>query len=180
MKHSDLQTQLADHLYTWSDNHALQAAQMDFCCPASATPPTTAPDAAARSFASWFSHRALQTLWQAGVQMRARARPWPKVLPVGQSLWTTAANGLRSAGLSPSNHRIFSQLSTTPSDFGRDLRYQSRVVVPSRGILRNCYESCPSRSVAFLRCRTWQSARRQHALRLARQRSRRKNHGDRA
>src|SRR5215831_7454675 len=147
MKHSDLQTQLADQLYTWTDNHALQAAQTDFCCLAPAPPPATAPYAAARSFAPWFSHRALQTLWQAGLQMRPRPRPRPKVLPVGKSLWATAANGLRSAGLSPRNHRISSQLSATPSDFGRDLRHQSRVVVPSRGILRNCYESCPSRSI---------------------------------
>src|SRR5215469_1624005 len=180
MKPSDLQTQLADQLYTWTDYHALPAAQTDFCFLAPATPPATAPVAAARSFAPWFSHRALQTLWQAGVQMRSRARPWPKVLPVGQSLWATAANGLRSAGLSPRNHRISSQLSTTPSDFGRDLCHQSRVIVPSRGILRNGYESCPSRSVASLRCRTCRSARRQHALRLARQRSSRKSHGDRA
>jgi hypothetical protein len=177
---SDLQTQLADQLYTWTDNHALQPAQSDFCCLAPAPPPAPAPDAAARSFAPWFPHRALQTLWQTGLQMRPRPRPWPKVLPLGQSLRATAANGLRSTGLSPRNHRISSQLSTTPSDFGRDLCHQSRVVVPSRRILRNCYESCPARSVASLRCRTWQSARRQHALRLARQRSSRKRHGGRA
>jgi len=179
MKHSDLQTQLADQLYTWTDTHALQAAQTDFCCLATAAPPATAPDAAARSFAPWFSHRALQALWQTGLQMRPRPRPWPKVLPLGQSLPATAANGLRSTGLSPRNHRISSQLSTTPSDFGRDLCHQSRVAVPSRGILSNGYESYPSRSVAPLRCRTWQSARRQHALRLARQRSSRKSHGGR-
>jgi hypothetical protein len=180
MKYSDLQTQLADQLYTWTDNHALPAAQTDFCCLTPAPPPATSPDAAARSFAPWFSPRALQTLWQTGLQMRPRPRPWSKVLPVGQSLPATAANGLRSTGLSPRNHRISSQLSTTPSDFGRDLCHQSRVVVPSRGILRNGYELCPSRSVAALRSRTWQSAGRQHALRLARQRSSRKGHGGRA
>ena len=180
MKHSDLKTELADQLYTWTDTHALQPAQTDFCCSAPAPTPAPAADATPRSSAPWFSHRTLQTLWQAGLQMRPRARPWLKVLPVGQSLWATTANGLRSAGLSTRNHRISSQLSTTPSDFGRDLRHQSRVVVPPRGILRNWYESCPSRNVASLRCRTWQSARRQHALRLARQRSSRKSHGDRA
>jgi hypothetical protein len=180
MKYSDLQTQLADQLYTWTDNHALQAAQTDFCCLTPAPPPATAPDAAARSFAPWFSHRALQTLWQTGLQMRPRPRPWSKVLPVGQSIRAAAGNGLHSPGLSPPDRRISGQLSATPSDLGRDLRHQSRAVVPSRGILRNCYESCPSRSVASLRCRTWQSARRQHALRLARQRSSRKSHGGRA
>src|SRR5215469_18760126 len=179
MKYSDLQTQLADQLYTWTDNHALRPAQRNFCCLTPAPPPATAPDAAARSSAPWFSYQALQTLRQTGLQMRPRPRPWSKVLPVGQSLRATAANGLRSTGLSARNHRISSQPSTTPSDFGRDLRHQSRVVVPPRGILRNCYESCPSRSVASLRCRTWQSARRQHAVRLARQRSSRKSHGGR-
>ena len=171
MNLSDLQARLADQLYTWTDDYALPAAQTDFCC--STPAPTSAAAAAAttRSSTPWFSHRALQTLWQARLQMRSRPRPWPKVLPVGQSLWATTANGLRSAGLSPRNQRISSQLSTTPSDFGRDLRHQSRTVIPARCILRNRHESCPSRNLASLRCRTRQPASRQYALRLVRQRN---------
>src|SRR5438105_14699466 len=125
MKYSDLQTQLADQLYTWTDNHAPQAAQTDFCCLTPAPPPATAPDAAARSFAPWFSHRALQTLCQTGLQMRPRPRPWPQVLPVGQSLQATAANGLRSTGLSPRSHSVSSHLSTPTTDSANDPSRQS-------------------------------------------------------
>jgi len=158
MKLSALQTHLADQLYTWTDNHAFQAAQTDFCCSAQTPMSATAADTTARSTPSRLPHRALQTLWQAGLQMRSRPWSWPQVLPLGQSLRATAANGLHSPGLSPPGHRISGQLSATPSDFGRDLRHQSRAVITSRGALRNRYEPCPSLSLGFLRCRTWQSA----------------------
>ncbi len=180
MKLSDLQNKLADQLYTWTDNHALQFAQTDFCCSAQAPTSTSAADTTARSAASWLPHRALQTLWQAGLQMRSRPWAWPEVLPLGQSLRATAANGLHSPGLLPPDHRISGQPSAAPSDFGRDLRYQSRAVIASRGALRNRHEPRPLLSLGFLRCRRWQFASRQHALCLARQRRSRESHGGRA
>lgn len=181
MNRCDLHLKLADQLYTWTDDYAHPAAQTDFCCSASA--PTTAPaaDAAARSPASWFSHRALQTLWQTRLQMRSRPRPRPQVLPLGQSLRTAAANGLHSPGFSPPGRRISGQLSATPSALGRDLRHQSRTARPPRGILRNRHESRPSLHLGSIRCRTRQPAPRQHGLRLARPRSRcAGHHGGRA
>ena len=171
MNLSDLQTNLADQLYTWTDDYALPAAQADFCCSAPAPTPATPARATPRSSAPWFSHRALQTLWQARLQMRSRPRPRPKILSLGQSLPTTTANGLHSAGLLSPSHRISGQLSSAPSDFGRDLRDQSRVVIPPRGTLRNRHESCHSLNVPALRCRTRQPPSRQHALLLARQRN---------
>ena len=155
MNRCDLHLKLADQLYTWTDNYAHPAAQTDFCCSASAPTPAPAADAAARSPASWFSHRALQTLWQTRLQMRSRPRPRPQVLPLGQSLRTAAANGLHSPGFSPPDRRISGQLSATPSALGRDLR-----------------ESRPSLHLGSIRCRTRQPAPRQHDLRLARPRSR--------
>src|SRR5215469_17105048 len=100
MNLSGLQPKLADQLYTCTDDHALQAAQTDACCSAPAPTPATAADATARSSATWFPHRALQALWQAGLQMRSRPWSWPKVLSLGQSLRATAANGLHSPRLS--------------------------------------------------------------------------------
>src|SRR5215469_1256641 len=179
MNISGLQTKLADQLYTWTDNHALQAAQTNFCCSAPAQTSVIAADATARSFAPWFPHRALQALWQAGLQMRSRPWAWPKVLSLGQSLRPATTNGLHSPGLSPPHQRISGQLSATPPDFGRDLHYQSRAVIASRGALRNWHESCPHLSLGSLRCRIWQSAPRQHAFYLARQRSSREGHGGR-
>src|SRR5215469_12355356 len=158
MNLSRLQIKLADQLYT--------CAQTYFCCSTPAPTPATAADATARSSAPWFPHRALQALWQAGLQMRARPWAWPKVLSLGQSLRAATANGLHSPGLSPPDHGISGQLSTTPSDFGRDLRYQSRAVIASRGALRNRRESCLL-SLGSLRCRIWQSAPRQYAFYLA-------------
>jgi hypothetical protein len=46
--------------------------------------------------------------------------------------------------------------------------------------LRNRHESCPPLSLGSLRCRIGQSAPRQHALYLARERSSWESHGDRA
>src|SRR5215469_10631044 len=179
MNLSRLQIKLADQLYTCTDDHAIQAAQTYFCCSTPAPTPATAADATARSSAPWFPHRALQALWQAGLQMRARPWAWPKVLSLGQSLRAATANGLHSPGLSPPDQRISGQLSATPSDFGRDMRHQSRAVIASRGALRNRHESCPHLSLGSLRCRIWQSAPRQHAFYLARQRSSREGHGGR-
>jgi hypothetical protein len=176
MKISNLQLPLADQLYTWPDTYALQTAQTDSCCFAPTPPSATAPAAAPRLPASWFSHRTLQTLWQAGLQMRSWPRPRPKVLPLRQSLWATTANGLHSPGLLPSNHRISGQLSSTPSNFGRDLRHKSRAVIPARGTLRDGHESGSPFHPASFRCQIWQSAPRQHALRLARRRNGRKAH----
>ena len=179
MRISDLQNKLADQLYTCTDNYALQCAQPDFCCSAQAPTSATAADAAARSAPAWLPHRALQTMWQAGLQMRSRPWSWPEVLPLGESLPATAANGLHSPGLLPPDHRISGQLSAASSVCGRDLHYQSRTVIASRGGLRKRNEPCPSLSLDSLGCRTWQSAPRQHALCLARQPSSRESHGGR-
>jgi hypothetical protein len=116
-------------------------------------------------------------LRQAGLQMSSRPRPRPQVLPLGQSLWTAAANGLHSPGLLPPDFRISGQLSATPSTLGRDLCHQSRAVNSPRATLSHRHhESWSSLSAASLRCRTRQFAPRQHALCLARPRSPRTRH----
>jgi hypothetical protein len=172
----DLQTQLSDQLYTCTDNYAAQAASTEFCCSASA--PTSAASAAATAGSSTprFSHRALQTLWQARLQMRSRPRSRPKILSLGELLRATTANGLHSPRPLSPDHRISGQLSSPSSDCGRDLRDQSRALIPARCILRNRHESCPSRQIGSLRCRSRHPASRQHALRLARPRNRREGH----
>lgn len=174
MKISDLQTKLADQLYTCTDKYALPTAQTDFCCSAPAPTPAPAANAATRSSAPWVPHRALQALRQAGLQMRSRPRSRAQVLPLRQSLSTAAANGLHSPGLLPPDFRISGQLSATPSALGRDLRHQSRAVISPRATLSHRHhESWSSLRAASLRCRTRQLAPGQHALRLARQPSRR-------
>jgi len=176
MSISDLQTRLADQLYTCTDHYALQPAPTDRCCFAPTSPPAIAPAAPARLSAPWFSHRALQTLRQAGMQMRPRPRSWPEVLSLHQLLWRATANGLHPPGPLPPDQRVSRQLPSAPPDLGRDLRDQSRAVTPPPGTLRNRHESCSCLNLGSLRCRTWQPPPRQHALRLARPRSSRKTH----
>ena len=72
----------ADQLYTWSDNYAPHIAQTGFVCFAKAKAAAVTPVAATRSSAARFTHRALQAVWQAGMQMRPRSRSWPQVLPL--------------------------------------------------------------------------------------------------
>src|SRR5215472_4460118 len=85
----------SDQLYTWSDedpapHHRWLAEAPRF---------TPAPTASAPSDPSWFSHRTLQTMRQAGMQVRRRPRSWPQVLFVGQLSRLAAADGLCAAGV---------------------------------------------------------------------------------
>ena len=89
----------ADQLYTWSDTHASQTASTLFCRRfASTTPTASASVTPARPSVAGFPHRALQTLRQAGMQMRPRPRSWPQVLP----RWQGGACTHHSVPLPPS------------------------------------------------------------------------------
>ena len=162
----------ADQLYTWPDTYAHQIAPTVFCRRFTATPPTaSAPAAPARSSVARLSHRALQTLRQAGMQMRPRSRSWPQVLPLGQSLWPATANGLHPPGLSKPGQRVSRQLPSSPRDLGRGLRHQSRTAMPPRGALSHPHEPCSGVALRSLRSQTRRPAPGQYALRLARQRT---------
>ena len=85
----------SDQLYTWSDINEEERA----CCQpekAPSSPPTsTAP---AQGDPARLVDRALQTLWQARVQVRRRPWSWTQVLPFGELSRLAAADGLCSAG----------------------------------------------------------------------------------
>src|SRR5512145_1914032 len=84
----------SDQLYTWSDKNREPA-----CFELEATPTSAvAPVAAAPGDPARFADRALQTLRQAGVQMRRGPWPWSQVLPFGEPSGLAAANGLCAAG----------------------------------------------------------------------------------
>jgi len=153
----------SDQFYTWSDRNAEQAH-----CRLAKTPPCPpAPTAPAPSHPSRLPHRALQTLWQAGMQMRRRSRSWPQVLSVGELSGPATANGLRAAGVLRADGRVPRQLPPSPRDLGGDLRDQPRIVAPPRGALKGRDERsalCPPRSH---RCGIGWRAPRQYARRLA-------------
>src|ERR1700674_572615 len=121
----------SDQLYTWSDKNAETVDRR-----LAQTPPgASAPTASTQGHPAWLSHRALQTLWQAGMQMRRRSRPWSQVLSFGELPGLAATDGLRAAGVLPPDHRVAGQLPSSPRDLGADLRDQSRAAAPTRGAL---------------------------------------------
>lgn len=167
----------ADQLYTWSDTHASQTASTLFCRRFASTSPTAStPVTPARLSVAGFPHRALQTLRQAGMQMRPRPRSWPQVLPLSQSLWPTTANGLHPPGLSKPGQRGSRQLPPSPRDLRRGLRHQSRTAMPPRGALSHFHEPCCCLVLRSLRSQTRRPTPGQYALRLARRRTHGRSH----
>ena len=85
---------LSDQFYTWSDEHTertrCRTAKTPQCSCASTAPAHIDP--------ARLPHRAIQTMWQARMQMRRRPRTWPQILSVGELSGPAAANGLRAAG----------------------------------------------------------------------------------
>jgi hypothetical protein len=120
----------ADQLYTWSDHYAPHIAQTDFVRFAKASAAAVTPVAATRSSAARFTHRALQAVWQAGMQMRPRSRSWPQVLPLRELYRPKAANGLRAPGASRPDHRVSSP---SPSGSAKSWRRSARSIA-------NCYD----------------------------------------
>src|SRR6266404_3071667 len=103
----------SDQLDTWSDKNeerrACRRLEKTPSSPRTPTPPTQGDPAR-------LADRALQTLWQARVQMRRRPRPWPQVLSVGELPGLAAANGLCAAGVSRPDCRVRRQLPPSPRD----------------------------------------------------------------
>src|ERR1017187_4623554 len=110
----------SDQLYTWSDKNA----ERTHCRIAETPQSPPAPTTPAQSDPARLPHRALQTMWQAGMQMRRRSRSWPQVLSFGELPGLAAANGLRAAGVLRSDCRVPRQLPPSPRDLGGDLRDQ--------------------------------------------------------
>src|SRR5260370_20756795 len=103
----------SDQLETWSDaNEEKQACRRLEKTPSSSRAPTTPTQGDPARLAD----RALQTLWQAGVQMRRRPGACPQVLSVGELPGLAAANRLGAAGISPADSPARRQLSPSPRD----------------------------------------------------------------
>src|SRR5437764_15264290 len=117
----------SDHLLTWSDENPKPTNR----CTAEAPQRSPAPTASAASHPPRFSHRALQTMRQAGMQMRRRPRPWPQVLFVGQLSRVATADGLRTTGVLRADGRVPGQLPSSPRDPRGDLRDQPRTAPPT-------------------------------------------------
>ena len=81
----------SDQLYTWSDEYPERA----HCRLTKTSQRSCAPTAPAASGPARLPHRALQTVWQAGMQMHRRPRPWSQVLSVDklpQRCWIVSSS----------------------------------------------------------------------------------------
>jgi hypothetical protein len=154
----------SDQLLAWSDENI----ETDHCRLAKAPPSAPAPTAPAQSCPARFSHRALQTLWQARLQVRPGPRSWSQVLSVGELSRPAPANGLRPARVVCAGERVPGQLPPRPPSLGGDLRDQPRAPTPSREALRDRHERSAAIPPRADRFRTGRRAPRQHALQLAR------------
>ena len=155
---------LSDQLLKWSDENS----ETDHRRLAKAPPSAPAPIAPAQSCPARFSHRALQTLWQAWMQMRPRPRSWPQVLPVGELSRSASTNGLRPARVVCAGERVPGQLPPRSPGPGGDLRDQPRAPTPSREALKDRHERSAASLPRADRSGTGQRAPRQYARQLAR------------
>ena len=122
----------SDQSFRWSATYAEEI----LCRPTKAPSGSTRQAAAPRCHPSRFSHRTLQALWQAWLQMRQGARPWSQVLLVRELSEFTAANRLCSAEPSCRDQQTPRQLSARSRNLRADLRDQPRAAAPPRGALR--------------------------------------------
>src|SRR5260370_17323108 len=116
----------SDQFFAWSDENP----EADHRRLAKAPPSAPAPIAPAQSCPPWFPHRALQTLWQARMQMRSRPRSWPQILSVGELSRPAPPNGLCPAALLRAGERVPGQLPPRPPDLVRNLRDQPPAPTP--------------------------------------------------
>jgi hypothetical protein len=157
---------LSDQFLTWSDENI----EADHRRLAKAPPSAPASIAPAQSGPPWFPHRALQTLWQARLQVRPRPRSWPQILSVGKLSRPAPANGLCPARVLRAGERVAGQLPPRPPDLGGDLRDQPRAPTPSREALKDRHERSAVNPPRTDRSRTGRRAPRQYARQLARPR----------
>jgi hypothetical protein len=153
----------SDQLYTWSDENRERA-----CCHIEKTSAdASASVAPAQVNPTRLADRALQTLWQAGLQMCRRFRPRPEVLSFGEPSGLAAANGLCAARISRPDCRVRRQLPSSPRNLRSDLRDQPRTVAPPGGALKGRYERSALCPPCIHRCRIGRRAPRQHGRSLA-------------
>jgi len=157
---------LSDQLLAWSDENI----ETDPRRLAKTPPSAPAPAASAQSGPPWLPHRALQTLWQARMQMRSRPRSWPQILSVGELSRPATANGLRPARVLRAGERVPGQLPPRSPDLGGDLRDQPRAPAPPRGALKHRHERNTVNPPRTDRSGTGRRAPRQYARQLARPR----------
>jgi hypothetical protein len=123
---------LSDHVYDWSARSIKQIIVGVAQAPADLAAQTAAVGGAAARLVD----RALQTLRQAGLQVRRGSGPRAKVLPVRELSRRATADGLCATGKSGSHSHASRQLPPGTHKARGGLRDQPRAVTAPRGALR--------------------------------------------
>ena len=158
---------LSDQFSMWSANGRYSVVHF------AQTPSAIAEaNASVRNALARLAHRALQALWQTGLQVCRRPRAWSQVLPIRELSRPPAANGLRAASRLRRRHGTPGELSPRPRDHRGDLRDQPRTIAPPRGALRGAGEPVVSVARQLHRSAIGRRTHRQHARGLAHRRAR--------
>lgn len=115
----------SDQCYDWSDIRHIESLNSGT---AAETQASGGPAASPGDVLVRFLDRALQALWQSGLQMRFGAGAWPEVLSVGQPVGLAPPDGLRALRVSATGPAVRDELSASSRDPQGNLRYQSRTV----------------------------------------------------
>jgi hypothetical protein len=107
-----------------------------FCIPQTASPGPFTQPAATRHSTSRIADRAIQTLWQTNLLVCHRKGPRSEVLFVCESPRRfQTRNGLCSTRIQRTGGAAPIQLQIGARNSGRRLQHQSRIVIPTRGVL---------------------------------------------
>lgn len=141
---------LSDQLYNWSDIHGKKDKKS---APAKTkNTPSQAPAFADHS--ARIADRAIQALWQARMQMCGGTRSWSQVLPVHQSPWEEARDGLCPCRIPGKGASLFGELPQGQRNPRRTLRHQPRAFAPKGASLEGFYANLRSQyeRVVFYQC----------------------------
>jgi len=125
---------ISDQLNNWSD-----AREQERPLFAKEAPPTRFATVTVRSRTSRLSHRAIQTLREAGLSLRKRTRTRAKVLPIHQSIGSSTRDALRSPKLRGPSQKLPERLWESSRNPKRDNEYQPGAVEEARAFLERKY-----------------------------------------
>ena len=97
---------------------------------------TSAQPSSARRSNSRITDRTIQTLRETNMLVCNRKRSWPEILPVCESpRLVQTGNGLRSTRVQRTGGLTLVELQSGARHFGRNLQHQSRIIIPTRGVV---------------------------------------------
>ena len=120
---------LSDQLYDWS----ARLGRNFGCCPAPTTCCSTEEIAAPEDDSAWFGNRAVQAMREPGLPVRERSWTRSQAVPVRQSAWGTACDGVRARRIPSSGARVSGEPPKGTGGARGSLRDQPGAAASQRG-----------------------------------------------